>query len=977
MDISIFKCAKSGFGVSRREVLQKKEYLSTPYQGEASLLQCEPHEMETYLFVRSVLEEELDKILDRIFSGPFNQWKFREDEHRSEFVAKRREITNLAQMQLLAEQLLLEVTGELSRYIVHETVHICKLVYSISEDFVCESLLYDGNNANRRGDLCKRALEDLRSDRETSKPAIWRHDTAMSNLKQPEAQAVSTARGQAKKAAPSVQQVEDVTVVRHEFVPSHLKDLDILPYDHIPVRIYKYRLGQFRAAEVAYWKQYAVTSGDLLMPTEAGGVSCVQYSPNGQLLAIGSTNGDVIVAYPWSNPMRPLRGSGSRASGNTTRSLAWSQDSSILLSLHAGYLALWSVTRVFKPLDRAVNTDVNSTIRNIRDQNTIAAQQLRNILVLSIASADFKFVDGPFADDPLQMRLSEQWSPVRGCFVPMYELLGGQHRFAMAMSNNDVLWLSTTEVVRRALTDARAMAQRPAKADYLFPSQNAPRSHTISATHRIPCELLRRHKQEVVLMTFIDSCSEMLTVDSDGYMFFWKIGDENVSANRNTRVNNSFSQLPCRRYRIATTKTAFYTIPNATKTAKYEDSEYLLAVQQKRGGLSSNSRIRLAKRPLMEAERDRALLEFCRMRFTGPYVAQTEANIRTRYYHDPTEVQSNQEQSLLHILLDDVAPAQIRLVQEQMPVRSNAAGQPIPATLFGIGPLVIAYYTQPFRPATLQAVVVAVAVNPARSTLVLVLLYPAAELKGAHLDAVCVNLHTMKAYEPLIECAVTSNDERQIRSLLQKGSLSESGVTVAISRAIASLGTDYLLLQVLGNLSVYSLLGGSVVMCSAGVSVSSTIADVHFGDLRSSSFAVQSEASERFDRLQLLLHKRGVTYVRNINLEDRNLPADRLAISRLSSQLRFATQQDGKPNEPLFSELASNPYKCASRNEFDHRLADMRMLVYELMDHAIQSVSGMYPSIMQTLYAEQNAEEAYEYASRVLRPSVKSNANYN
>lgn len=528
---------------------QLKKY--KPYNGELSIQSYERWQLQDYHMVRSLVEEEVEHCLDhifrnvpRIFSKTTAQALL--DEESRGLERTKDALSQQRVQQLLIEELVLEVTGELALTLSQEFLALTCMIHTMVDGMVMKQA-----EAVSTGDLDGRDQQDpafqlitktyykYQRDRTKNRPTLWLHSLHQTIL--------------GPDTEDEVIEDQDLIKITHfHITPIDMKVYGPLKTDTLEVKQKKEQFIRYSSREVDYWKNMSPSSVQINLSKKCQGVQTMRLSHDHKFLAVGTVHGDLVVYDLHYEPWRPLR-----AIRNVTKNvhdpildISWSLDGTQMTTVNTmGVVHVWAFqSGGFKKADaRALELKIDK-------QDGVVPAQLTLMVTLDVDVNDFRFQRGPFVETEVQ---KGRQGPTMAVFHPQMTLFGQQSSVCVALDNGDVLQCDLEPVLHPG--------------DQLFrpiPKLLHPKLHDNEPNYigrEIPAELLRHHRYPLILMTVLDNIKKLVTVDQKGYINLWRYTPNEVT--------NYEWFKPFKKYKLDMRKIMYVPASNAKPNVIFTDRQ--------------------------------------------------------------------------------------------------------------------------------------------------------------------------------------------------------------------------------------------------------------------------------------------------------------------------------------------------------------------------------------------------------------------
>ncbi|XP_038050192.1 uncharacterized protein LOC119723554 [Patiria miniata] len=462
-----------------------------------------PWQMADYYLVRDVLLDLVDDAVEISESKPKPQ-PFQDKLQDQVVSAAMREVDAVRQqqcqeraVQLLAEELILEMTNVVARQTAEEYLSIEHYALSLKQQLVMRSAeaAATGTPTGRTEedpayDLVTDTYNQMTKDRSQNRKDTWAHSQRLHLL--------------------PTQSNPDQSVV---LAPEDSPPLNLL---HLPVRVGRPpvqspEMKHFREQESAYWKMFSTEQESIVLTKKVQGVATAAISPHHRFLALGCVRGDVLVYNLSTSQFLPIRCiQNESAQMDAVIHIAWSMDSSRLITVNeTGILQVWSMS------------SGGVSQKDIRDlelktqPGMAAACQLTQLLALDADKSDFNFKEGPLRETGAQ---TSSVSPEISVFHPTHTLLATQNSIVVGLENGDILKCNS------ASTDADQPNMETASHSQV--NQDA---QVNFIGEKVPAELCRFHKSPLIFLGFVGCHGDMVSMDTSGMVCEWQCSRDTFS----------------------------------------------------------------------------------------------------------------------------------------------------------------------------------------------------------------------------------------------------------------------------------------------------------------------------------------------------------------------------------------------------------------------------------------------------------------
>ncbi|XP_070539084.1 uncharacterized protein [Ptychodera flava] len=908
---------------------ERNKINNTPYMGERGINSYEPWQYEDYYLIRELVLELVDKVLDDYHRKAYPAADYgiaeqlaAEEESRAELFKKFHGSDKA--IQLITEELLLSMTRQMTRDIVleYETLQRMakKMAYHLTMN-TAEHIATNDPKGRTEDDpaynmITKTHLANVK-DREKKRKDTWLHTQPVRTLAPRPVQAPQPPIQQQQPKQQPKQQPQPTPQQPPPPPPEEKKQEDtdvrilkfhnIIPNDQRPDNGYSVTYRLYRDKESNYWKEIYSDPGEIKVGKKLGGIQSCAVSPNQRFLALGFTHGDLLVYDLWYSPPRAVRYVNSaRPESDPVSSIAWSLDSSQITTINeSGSLVLWSMTA-----EGASQKDVKD-LEIRQEKDGILPSQLTQKAVLEAEKYDFNFQQGDLAESGSQ---SAVYGPVLADFHPAFTMLATQRHVVVGLNNGDILRCDmerkSVDTTQNAFVSTEKVYQKNVETDKP--------SNLIG--QEIPAELFRGHKGQLIYIGFIKNNGHMVTVDEQGYIFIWRYHKKNLS---------HFEWFePYKKYRLELSERAFVPTPNVGSKMFFQEPPPSRSSKKSKKSKRSSDQ---TGDPIVEADR-----------------AQAEQRIRNAnlYNQSPWHEELDQQTQLVTYVYTpkDVSDsgAMFHIIQ-----RHASSGS------------LSSYFMRHYTPAKNNvSKVLCCKQTPAGRELIFMLLLPSHEPKGPHITIVSVDLTKMKMSDLNILIELSEDQFQQCQY--------EDVCSFDISRLHDATGSDYIVCNVNGSLTVYSMNTGRLIMTSqpSGDFVGMVI-DPRIAKVNPTSQILVASSGGQITILQCprRFTSEKQTLVSVLNLLDKNGAQTRKDIWKT-----FNTWDDHPIKAPIEQTSRRNQWTMDGDPD-RHTVLYMRQLVLGLVDFAMQNVDGDFPPEALDEYAKEDRIQPFLTAVQVQEES--------
>uniref|UniRef100_A0A2C9LW31 Uncharacterized protein n=1 Tax=Biomphalaria glabrata TaxID=6526 RepID=A0A2C9LW31_BIOGL len=850
-----------------------------PYAGELGIASYLPRQIPSYLLVRKLVEDFVDNFIvtnippdHQVQKKDLKRKKLNEKEKDWEKTSKL--LTERAAVQLVAEELLLEVTSSMTKDIASEGIHQDLLFKRMSANmFIREAEAQATGDPRGRDpndpayDLITRTFYTLQKNRDNFKKHIWMHSqlTKLSGPPPPQIIQIVTPPVKTKKkkkvnippeapvSAPKLTTVvhqpmeADVQLITYDHLhPVDLKSSDARPTDGASIKKQKFWNDVYERREAKYWSKLKPDVFILPMARRCLGVTAIRPSPDHMQLAVGMKSGDVVVYNTQVHPWRIVKIDCSQEADGHVVHLAWSLDSSRLLAVkYSGTVTVWLT------IGHPASKEHLRLMELTANETRVQPFSLLHLHTFNAAQGDLTLTEGPLVE---QGSSRGQEKATLAAFFPSLTLFTTQHSVCTALQNGDVLKLD----LETANTDTNLHKSPILLKPKIQTNVQVPNL----VRQKIEAELLREHKHPIIHLDFVGNIGKMITVDRSGLICLWKYDKAQLSG---------FDWfLPEKKYQLKMSKISYAPSPEGIYKVLFTDRKGRTAHQGK-----------------IAQERKQAQRDLIRMNLSDPWHVVHGANELDTYIYEPPGGARNTT-SVFHIV-----------------VRHRKTQQ------------LSSYKTFLFQPVQVKCSrLLVVKQTPSGNNLVFILLFPAQSPKSPHLTILVLDLQTMKLHNIRKDLDITVEEH---------DTLNEVKIFSAdVTQTYGPTGSEYLFITLNGRLSCISLNTGALTLCLDSLKKPQV---PRFSGLRVNKKLLtltkyyQVASIGNFGALHAIMFDRDTPQLTVLKLEDENLPEE-------TRQMTKAYQLWGGKSCP--SELRVNPVDC-SLPDMKHKEAEMRSLILSLL----------------------------------------------
>ena len=471
----------------REESQARADLLKKPYNGELGIGSYEPWQLEDVYFVREFLASWIDEVLDFVVRDHPRNTTEREATKIAETFFEELELDRksdeIVQLSLDIERSILnDVIYEAAKETANEIMAFSSQTRHMLDDVLLDSFdLYSQPYGQNKAALLSSALAQMKKEAQR-KANAWSHSQIFHTRD-------SSVGSQEERTEEEGDSFDGTVLYFHNLTPfSNIPDSDMLSEQV-----------NFRNEESNFWMGYGIDLSILPLPRRYRGVSCSAVSPNDSLVALGTVQGDIVVWDLSTYPPRILRTSRGRSS--VIIQLQWSLDSLQVVSLNEhGTISIWLLgdttsvlydVKAFEPVEKDLG---------------FKSSTLMPLLTLELN--DLFFTQGPFSES---RDLISKATAI--AFHPSVSLLGKQSFLMVGLNNGNILRLKF-----RNSPSIMSVAQ-------VQPLNGS--SHKVG--NNIEAELFKSHHHRIVLISFVNSTSPMVTVDGMGFINLWEYSSESLT----------------------------------------------------------------------------------------------------------------------------------------------------------------------------------------------------------------------------------------------------------------------------------------------------------------------------------------------------------------------------------------------------------------------------------------------------------------
>lgn len=886
----------------------QKHYVSyeKPYRGEMGIQTYLPHQMKGYFMVRGIVDDLVNDFLD--FQFPEAVPMMEKDAYYATIEQKKRvrqqtleSMSERKAVQLLMEDIILDVTGEMCLEVAQEDRHSTGTIQNMVDLIImnrAEAVATQNEEGRLSNDkaynVVTKQYYTSQETRESRRPDLFYHTTNLSlkpeadpqrRIKLPPGVAPPpTVDGKGKKLPPGktdikgkkdkkvvpgqpppsqpVSEREDpdtVVLEYHPIIPVDIRKYDPLPNDLPETKAVKERYNLYSQKEIHYWKQIIPYISELKMPKRVKGISIVSCSPNSKYVAFGSLRGDAMIFDTAYDPWRLIKVMVNENSGDDPIvHLSWTMDCQRVITItHSGSVFVYSMLGGLKKSN-------TSRMGLGADDLGVFPQQMGLVLDMDASFKDFTFQEGPLADDGV---LTEVHLPTSASFFPSFSFLGVQDSFCVGLESGDIL-----------KCDLEFVLNAPGEGDnHKFVESKRVynpmlTSKTLNIIGRgVEGELFKQHKARIIHFSFIDNVNELVSVDEEGYIFIWKY-------TREWKASVGWFK-PVRKFRLSKTKDMYQPAEGKPKLV-FTD-----------GAAAMPNKKRKRTRQEIAQERKQNMNLILNMNLGDPWHVQFDGNKLIEVYAPRGVVKDTG--AVFHIVIKHIATDQLS-----------------------------SYATRVYRPVKIKYTKMSVISTAKGDALIFMLLFPSFPPKEPHVTITVFDLKTFELRDFRRDIYLSEAEYTE---------MSRNDTTFAdISRVFGPTGSEYLFICLLGDFKVISLTTGRQVVRMEDPSVKSgyrgcTIRTDELPLEENSQVSVLSTNG----KMHAIFHSPNSGSVMYVEFEDENVKATRRQMWKLYDRLE-PEKKRLMPAELRVDTLSSD------LGDKQHPSVAMRSIILEMMDNAIQ-----------------------------------------
>ncbi|XP_062567851.1 uncharacterized protein LOC134230091 isoform X2 [Saccostrea cucullata] len=909
----------------RQQVQQHYVSYEKPYRGELGIQTYQPHQMKDYFMVRGIVDDVVNDFLDVYFPeavpmvekeayfATIEQRK-RERQQKLQSVAERKAV------QLVMENIVLDVTGDMCTEVALEDQHAEGTIRNIVDMTImnrAEAVALQNEEGRQTNDkafnVVTKQYYTSQDTRNARHPDLFYHTSNLSmkreadperKAKIPRGPAVTPAKeDKGKKIPPSrkddkkgkkdkrpptepppsqpasvrIPTPEEIVVVLeredpdtivleyHPITPVDIRKYETLPNDIPEVKIIKEKYNSYSKKEVQYWRKIIPYISELRLPKRVKGINIVSCSPNSKYVALGTTRGDALIYDTEYDPWRMIKVIVNENSGDDPIvDMSWSMDCQRINAIsHTGSLFVYSMLGGIKKS--------NTTRMGLgADDTGIYPQQMGLVLDMDHSLKDFTFQEGQLADDGV---LSEVHLPTVASFFPSFSFLGVQDSFCVGLESGDILKCDL-EFVLNAPGDEDTHEYVESKRIY---NPMLTSSKSINLIGRgVEAELFKQHKTKIILLSYIDHINELVSVDEDGYIFIWKY-------TREWKASVGWFK-PAKKFRLSKSKDMYQ-----PTEGKPKDRTYKLVFTDVTATMPNKKRQRTRQEIALDRQQNMNLI--LNMNLGDPWHVEIHGDKLTEVYAPKGGVKDTG--AVFHIVVKHLATDQLS-----------------------------SYATRVYKPVKIKYSKMSVIPTAKGDALIFMLLFRSYPPKEPHVTITIFDLKTLELRDFRRDIYLSEAEHTE----MSKNDVSFADVT----RVFGPTGSEYLFICLLGDFKVISLTTGRQVVKMEDPSVRSgyrgCVIDTDELSLEENSkVAVLSTNG----KMHAIFYSATIGRVLYVEFEDENLDATRRQMWKLYDRLE-PEKKRLMPAELRVDTLTSE------LGETQHPSVVMMGLVMECMDKAIQ-----------------------------------------
>lgn len=891
----------------------QKHYVSyeKPYRGEMGIQTYLPHQMKGYFMVRGIVDDLVNDFLNLQFPEAVPMME--KDAYYATIEQRKRvrqqtleSMSERKAVQLLMEDIILDVTGEMCLEVAQEDRHSTGTIQNMVDLIImnrAEAVATQNEEGRLSNDkaynVVTKQYYTSQETRDSRRPDLFYHTANLSlkpeadpqrRIKLPPGVAPPpTVDGKGKKLPPAktdikgkkdkkvvpgqpppsqpVSEREDpdtVVLEYHPIIPVDIRKYDPLPNDLLETKAVKERYNLYSQKEIHYWKQIIPYISELKMPKRVKGISIVSCSPNSKYVAFGSLRGDAMIFDTAYDPWRLIKVMVNENKGDDPIvNLSWTMDCQRVITItHSGSVFVYSMLGGIKKSN-------TSRMGLGADDLGVFPQQMGLVLDMDASFKDFTFQEGPLADDGV---LTEVHLPTSASFFPSFSFLGVQDSFCVGLESGDILKCDL-EFVLNAPGEGDTHKFVESKRVY-NPMLS---SKTLNIIGRgVEGDLFKQHKARIIHFSFIDNINELVSVDEEGFIFIWKY-------TREWKASVGWFK-PVKKFRLSKTKDMY-------QPAEGKPKDRTLKLVFTDGAAAMPNKKRQRTRQEIAQERKQNMNLILNMNLGDPWHVQFDGNKMIEVYAPRGVVKDTG--AVFHIVIKHIATDQLS-----------------------------SYATRVYKPVKIKYSKMSVISTAKGDALIFMLLFPSFPPKEPHVTITVFDLKTFELRDFRRDIYLSEAEYTE---------MSRNETTFAdISRVFGPTGSEYLFICLLGDFKVISLTTGRQVVRMEDPSVRSgyrgcTIRTDELPLEENSQVSVLSTNG----KMHAIFHSPNSGTVMYVEFEDENVKATRRQMWKLYDRLE-PEKKRLMPAELRVDTLTSD------LGDKQHPSVAMRSIVLEMMDKAIQ-----------------------------------------
>nr|XP_034327966.1 uncharacterized protein LOC105329742 isoform X1 [Crassostrea gigas] len=914
----------------------QKHYVSyeKPYRGEMGIQTYLPHQMKGYFMVRGIVDDLVNDFLNLQFPEAVPMME--KDAYYATIEQRKRvrqqtleSMSERKAVQLLMEDIILDVTGEMCLEVAQEDRHSTGTIQNMVDLIVmnrAEAVATQNEEGRLSNDkaynVVTKQYYTSQETRDSRRPDLFYHTANLSlkpeadpqrRIKLPPGVAPPpTVDGKGKKLPPAKTDIkgkkdkkvvpgqpppsqpvrlptpakipEEITVVLeredpdtvvleyHPIIPVDIRKYDPLPNDLPETKAVKERYNLYSQREIHYWKQIIPYISELKMPKRVKGISIVSCSPNSKYVAFGSLRGDAMIFDTAYDPWRLIKVMVNENKGDDPIvNLSWTMDCQRVITItHSGSVFVYSMLGGLKKSN-------TSRMGLGADDLGVFPQQMGLVLDMDASFKDFTFQEGPLADDGV---LTEVHLPTSASFFPSFSFLGVQDSFCVGLESGDILKCDL-EFVLNAPGEGDTHKFVESKRVY-NPMLS---SKTLNIIGRgVEGDLFKQHKARIIHFSFIDNINELVSVDEEGFIFIWKY-------TREWKASVGWFK-PVRKFRLSKTKDMY-------QPAEGKPKDRTLKLVFTDGAAAMPNKKRQRTRQEIAQERKQNMNLILNMNLGDPWHVQFDGNKLIEVYAPRGVVKDTG--AVFHIVIKHIATDQLS-----------------------------SYATRVYKPVKIKYSKMSVISTAKGDALIFMLLFPSFPPKEPHVTITVFDLKTFELRDFRRDIYLSEAEFTE---------MSRNDTTFAdISRVFGPTGSEYLFICLLGDFKVISLTTGRQVVRMEDPSIRSDDDDDEDEGYRGCTIRTDELPLEENSQVSVLstngkmhaiFHSPNSGTVMYVEFEDENVKATRRQMWKLYDRLE-PEKKRLMPAELRVDTLTSD------LGDKQHPSVAMRSIVLEMMDKAIQ-----------------------------------------